>query len=64
MIQVFHCPGFLGSRFFRIRIKGLGPRFRSSPTSVHTLSYIEEEKCENKSKVPEVHKMHHYTIIK
>ena len=29
-IQVFPGPGFLGSRFFWIRVQGLGPGFRSS----------------------------------
>ena len=34
--------GFPGSRFFRVQVQGLG--FRSSPTLLHLVSYIEEQK--------------------
>ena len=30
MVQVFLSPGFLGSRFFKVRVQGPGPGFRSS----------------------------------
>ena len=55
--------GFPGSRFFRVQVQGLGPCFRSSPTLLHFRT-LKNKKCENKSKVHEVHKIHHYTIIK
>ena len=50
MIQVFHCPGFLGSRFFRVRIQGLGPCFRSSPTSVEHFLTLKKKNVKIKAK--------------
>ena len=59
MVQVL-----LGSRFFRVRAQGLGPSFRSSPTLKRIFLTLKKKKCENKSKVHKVLKIHHYTIIK
>ena len=56
--HVFYGPGFS-----RSESKGLGPDLRSSPTLVHIFCYVEEKKCENKSKVHKVHKIYHYAIF-
>ena len=38
-VQVFQGPGFLWSRFFWVRVQGLGPGFRSSLRAGRSLSF-------------------------
>ena len=62
MVQVFQGLGFLGSRFFRVQVQGLGPGFRSSPTLVHIFFYVEKKNVKIKVKCMKFI-IHHYTII-